>query len=95
MQLEDFMKLTPEEQVAFLTERDALTRQVDDLTAERNSLQTENSALTEQVTTLTGEVTKVKEMNYTLTRRLNLDDGNNKAPEDLLHDMFYEERSKK
>lgn len=88
MTLDDFMKLTPEEQVAFLTERDSLTESVDNLTAERNSLQTENAELTEKVNKLTGEVTSVKEMNYTLTRRLNLDSGSNKDPEDLIHDLF-------
>lgn len=95
MELADFLKLTPEEQVAILTERDTALQNVSDLTAERNSLTEENKQLTDQVTTLTGEVSKVKEANFTLTRRLNLDDANHKDPEDLIHDMFYEERRNK
>ena len=88
MTLDDFLKLTPEEQGAILTERDTLTKSVDDLTAERNSLQNENKELTDKVNTLTADVAKTKEMNFTLTRRLNLDNGNNKDAEETIHDMF-------
>lgn len=88
MELSDFLNLTPEEQVAILTERDVLTKSVDELTAERNSLKSENDELTAKVNSLTGEVAKTKEMNFTLTRRLNLDNGNNKTAEETLHDMF-------
>ena len=88
MTLEEFKTLTPEEQVAFLTDRDNLTKQVDDLTAERNSFETENKSLTERVDSLTKEVATTKEMNYTLTRKLNLDQDKIREPEDIIKDMF-------
>lgn len=88
MELADFMKLTPEEQVAYLTDNDNLSRQIDDLTAERNSLQEENTKLSEQIRNQTDEMRKTKEMNFTLSRRLNLDNKPKKETEDILHDMF-------
>lgn len=88
MTLEEFNTLTPEEQTAILTDRDALTARVDDLTAERNSFETENKSLTERVDALTKEVATTKEMNYTLTRKLNLDNHSNKPADELLHEMF-------
>ena len=88
MTLEEFNALTPEEQTAILTDRDNLTAQVDNLTAERNSFETENKGLTEQVEKLTKEIATTKEMNFTLTRKLNLDNHSNKPTDELLHEMF-------
>ena len=88
MTLEEFNTLTQEEQTAILTDRDNLTKQVDDLTAERNSFETENKSLTEKVDSLTKEVATTKEMNFTLTRKLNLDNHSNKPADEILHDMF-------
>ena len=87
---DEFMELTVEEQTAILTDRDNLTEQVNNLTAERNSLLTEREQLTEQVNSLTGEVAKTKEMNYTLTRQLDLHKEGAVDPEELIKQMFMD-----
>lgn len=95
MTLEEFTALTPEEQAAILTDRDNLTAQVGELTAERDSFKNENGTLTERVNSMTAEMAKVKEMNYTLTRQLDLNKaGAAQDAETILHDMFMMEEKK-
>lgn len=87
MQLEEFLKLTPEEQTAFLTSAADAQRAIDDLTAERDSFRSENELVTKQLNDVKNELKMTKEMNFTLSRQLT----NNNAQQDgeaILHDMF-------
>lgn len=70
MQLEDFLKLTPEEQTAFLTSAVDAQRTIKELTAERDSLKTENDKFTQQLSANNEELKKTKELNYTLARQI-------------------------
>ncbi len=70
MNLEEFLKLTPEEQTAFLTSAADAQRTIDELTAERDSLKTENETYTQQLNSNLEELKKTKELNYTLSRQL-------------------------
>lgn len=70
MQLDDFLKMTPEEQTAFLTSAADAQRTIDDLTAERDSLKTENETFTQQLNANAEELKKTKELNYTLARQI-------------------------
>lgn len=70
MQLEDFLKMTPEEQTAFLTSAADAQRTIEDLTAERDSLKTENDTFTQQLAANNEELKKTKELNYTLARQI-------------------------
>lgn len=87
MQLEDFLKLTPEEQTAFLTSAADAQRTIDELTAERDSFKNENELFTKQLSDVKSELLKTKELNFTLSRQIT----NNSAQPDgesILHDMF-------
>lgn len=70
MQLEDFLKMTPEEQTAFLTSAADAQRTIEELTAERDSLRTENDTFTQQLAANNEELKKTKELNYTLARQI-------------------------
>ena len=59
---------------------------MDNITAERNSLQTENEDLKKQLQELREDNRKTKEMNYTLTRRLSAEP--EKSAEEYLNEMF-------
>lgn len=61
---------------------------VDTLTAERNSLQTENAELRQRAAAAAESERKTKELNFTLARKLNLEKGEARGAEDVLHDMF-------
>lgn len=70
MELDDFLKLTPEEQTAFLTSAADAQRSIEDLEAERDSLKAENEKFLQQISANTEELKKTKELNYTLARQL-------------------------
>lgn len=82
MKYEDFAVLSAEEQAAVYIASETL----DDITAERNSLQTENEQLQQQLAELREDNRKTKEMNYTLTRRLSAEP--TKSAEEYLNEMF-------
>lgn len=87
MQLEDFLKLTPEDQTAFLTSAADAQRMITELTAERDSFKNENELFTQQISDIKSELLKTKELNFTLSRQLT----NNTPQQDgesILHDMF-------
>lgn len=86
MKLEDFNKLTEEEQAAILKAAEEDAGRVTDLTAERDSLKNENDTLKETVTKNNEELAKTKELNFTLARRM---DGKPKSdPEKVLMDFI-------
>lgn len=70
MQLDDFLKMTPEEQTAFLTSAADAQRAIDNLTAERDSLKAENETFTQKLNANAEELKKTKELNYTLARQI-------------------------
>ena len=82
MKYEEFAVLSAEEQAATYIASETL----DDITAERNSLQTENEQLQQQLAELREDNRKTKEMNYTLTRRLSAKPA--KSAEEYLNEMF-------
>lgn len=82
MKYEEFAVLSAEEQAAVFISSETL----DDITAERNSLQTENKQLQSQLAELREDNRKTKEMNYTLTRRLSAEPA--KSAEEYLNEMF-------
>lgn len=89
MTLEEFMKLETPEQEAFLTAEADQAAQINDLTAERDSLHNDNIQLTDDNRKLTAENTRIKATNYSLTRQLKTREAD--APKDaetIIHDMF-------
>lgn len=89
MTLEEFMKLETPEQEAFLTAEEDQAAQINDLTAERDSLHNDNIQLTDDNRKLTAENTRIKATNYSLTRQLKTREAD--APKDaetIIHDMF-------
>ena len=82
MRYEEFTTLSADEQAAVFISSETL----DDITAERNSLQTENEQLQQQLAELREDNRKTKEMNYTLTRRLSAEPA--KSAEEYLNEMF-------
>ena len=90
--LDEFMKLTPDEQTAILTSAADMDRQIADLTAERDSLKKENEDYTKQIASSAEELKKTKELNYTLARHVNSEPV--KDAEELLADMFINKEGK-
>lgn len=89
MTLEEFMKLETPDQEAFLTAEEDQAAQINDLTAERDSLHNDNIQLTDDNRKLTAENTRIKATNYSLTRQLKTREAD--APKDaetIIHDMF-------
>lgn len=89
MKLEEFLKLEPSDQEAFLTAEEDQASQINDLTAERDSLHNDNLQLTEDNKKLTAENTRIKATNFSLTRQLKTREA--EAPKDaetIIHDMF-------
>lgn len=87
MRLEDFNNLSDEEKSAFLDGAAASTKQIEDLTAERDSFKNENDSLKKQAEADSKELKSTKEMNFTLARRLNVS-GETKDDETILHDFI-------
>lgn len=85
MNLEDFMKLTQDEQAAILVSAADMERKISELEAERNSLDTDYKKQVDLIQQLKTELQKTKEVNYTLARQVTKEE---KEPEDMLHDMF-------
>lgn len=85
MNLDDFMKLTQDEQAAILISAADMERKISELEAERNSLDTDYKKQVDLIQKLKTELQKTKEVNYTLARQVTKEE---KEPEDMLHDMF-------
>ena len=86
MKLEDFNGLSEEEKIAFLASEETAAKQVEDLTAERDSFRTENEALKKQAETTGAELKKTKELNFTLARKIAVPE--NKDDETILFDFM-------
>lgn len=86
MKLEDFNALTDEEKATFLNSIDGQQKQIDDLTAERNSFKTENETLSKQIEANNKELKATKELNFTLARKINT--GVKEDPEETLYNFM-------
>ena len=86
MKLNDFLKLTEDEQSAILTAAEEHEAEIMNLTAERDSLKNENDKVNNLITAVRSELQKTKEVNYTLARQVKREP--EKDAEALIHDMF-------
>lgn len=86
MKLEDFNNLTEEEKATYLNSIDNVKKQLEDVTAERDSFKAENSSLIEQNTASNKELKATKELNFTLARKINI--GAQTDPETELYEFI-------
>ena len=86
MKLEDFNALTDEEKQTYLSSFDTAQKNIDDLTAERDSFRTENETLAKQVEQNNKELKATKELNFTLARKINV--GAKEDPEQALYNFM-------
>jgi len=86
MKLEDFNNLSDEEKATYLASMDGVSKQLEDVTAERDSFKSENSSLIEQNTAANNELKATKELNFTLARKINV--GPAKDPEQELYEFL-------
>ena len=86
MKLEDFNNLSEEEKATYLASIDGVSKQLEDVTAERDSFKSENSSLIEQNTAANNELKATKELNFTLARKINV--GPAKDPEEELYEFL-------
>lgn len=93
MTVEEFNALTPEEQTAILTSAADMDRQIQELTAERDSLRTENEEFSKRIASTSEELKKTKELNYTLARHASAEPV--KDTEELLAEMFIKKEERK
>ena len=92
MKLEDFNSLSDEDKAAYLNSVDNATKQIENLTAERDSFKTENASLLEQNAASTKELKATKELNFTLARKINV--GSEEDPETTLYNFIKGVKSK-
>lgn len=71
MKLDEFNLLSDEEKSAYLTSIETTQKNIDDLTAERDSFKTENDNIKAQLEANNKELKATKEMNFTLARKIN------------------------
>ena len=86
MKLDEFNALSDEEKAATLAAAEQTTKQLEDVTAERDSFKNENEALRTQATESAKELKATKELNFTLSRQINV--GASKDNEETLHDFM-------
>ena len=86
MKLEDFNNLTDEEKAAFLDNTSEAAKQIEDLTAERDSLKNENVQLNGQIQNSSKELKATKELNFTLSRKINKE--SSMDDEQILYDFM-------
>lgn len=91
MTYEDFMKLNEDEQKAAWTSLQTDNESFLNMRAEIESFKLDNDAYIKENEKLLSELQKTKEMNFSLARKLNLG-AEKKAPEDILHDMFSQQK---
>ena len=85
MTREEFLNLSDVEQTALLNNFEQLGNDINDVTAERNSLQSDYDKQVTVIAELRSDLQKTKEVNYTLARQVRKEDV---EPESLLHEMF-------
>lgn len=73
MDINEFNALSEEQKAAFLSTMDSTAKQLEDLTAERDSFKKENEALKESVDKTATELKATKELNFTLARKVKTD----------------------
>ena len=73
MKLEDFNALSDEEKATYLNTIDAANKQIEDLTAERDSFKSENEQLRTTADNTAKELKATKELNFTLARKVSVD----------------------
>ena len=84
MKLEDFNNLTEEEKATYLSSMDNVNKQLEDVTAERDSFKSENATLLDQNAATGKELKATKELNFILARKINV------APETDPEQTLYE-----
>lgn len=72
MKLDDFNALSDEEKATYLSNIESTQKQLDDVTAERDSFKNENNSLLEQAEANNKELKATKELNFTLARKINV-----------------------
>lgn len=73
MDINEFNALSDEQKAAFLSSADSANKQIEDLTAERDSYKNENDSLKESAANIAKELKATKELNFTLARKVNAD----------------------
>lgn len=73
MDINEFNALSDEQKAAFLSSIDSANKQIEDLTAERDSFKNENDSLKESAANTAKELKATKELNFTLARKVKTD----------------------
>lgn len=73
MDINEFNALSDEQKAAFLSSIDNANKQIEDLTAERDSFKNENDSLKESAANTAKELKATKELNFTLARKVKAD----------------------
>lgn len=87
MNIEEFKKLTEDEQKAFFETIKEQDKKLSDLTAERDSLKKEVEENRITIEEGKKDLAATKELNYTLARKVNTDK-DRKSFEETLHEAF-------
>lgn len=90
MKLDDFNSLTDEEKAAFLKTAESDSKQLQDLTIERDSLLSENTTLKEEAIKTAAELRSTKELNFTLARKI--DTNKQSDPDEVFYKFIKGER---
>lgn len=88
MKLEDFNNLTDEEKQQYLATIEGNAKQIEDLTAERDSFKNENDQLRADNANSSKELKATKELNYALARKVNV--AESKDDEKILYEFMKE-----
>lgn len=73
MDINEFNALSDEQKAQYLSSIDAANKQIEDLTAERDSFKNENDSLKESAANTAKELKATKELNFTLARKVKTD----------------------
>ena len=88
MKVEDFNNLSEEEKQQYLDTIEGASKQIDDLTAERDSFKKENEQLIADNANSSKELKATKELNFALARKVSV--AENKDDEQLLYNFMKE-----
>ena len=89
MKLDEFMLLEENEKSAFLQAEEGKQKEIEELTAERDSLKNDNNDLVKKNNDLAAENLRVKTTNYSLSRQIKTQEGTiREDPETIIHNMF-------
>ena len=86
MKLEDFNSMSDEEKANYLSSVENNSKQIEDLTAERDSFKAENEDLTNKLSSSSQELKATKELNFTLARKVNV--AENKDTEQVIYEFM-------